>query len=109
MKLQPALTRDPAPYMWEVAVTMAAKPKFRFSPQCEAGLKEQFKSGLEVYKVGLYEFRERIKEAETNIEKLVPMIMAKKSPAILRRIFFTIEHVCCPVCVKAVSRTLALC
>jgi hypothetical protein len=78
MKLQPALTRDPAPYMWEVAVTMAAKPKFRFSPQREAGLKEQFKSGLEVYKVGLYEFRERIKEAETNIEKLVPMIIGEE-------------------------------
>jgi hypothetical protein len=78
MKLQPALTRDPAPYMWEVAVTMAAKQKFCFSPQCEAGLKEQFKSGLEVYKVGLYEFRERIKEAETNIEKLVPMIIGEE-------------------------------
>jgi hypothetical protein len=78
MKLQPALTRDPAPYMWEVPVTMAAKPKFRFSPQCEAGLKEQLKSGLEVDKVGLYEFRERIKEAETNIEKLVPMIIGEE-------------------------------
>jgi hypothetical protein len=64
--------------MWEVAVTMAAKQEFRFSPQCEAGLKEQFKSGLEVYKVGLYEFRERIKEAETNIEKLVPMIIGEE-------------------------------
>jgi hypothetical protein len=46
--------------------------------QCEAGLKEQFKSGLEVYKVGLYEFRERIKEAETNIEKLVQMIIGEE-------------------------------
>jgi hypothetical protein len=78
MNLQPALTRDPASYRWEVAVTMAAKQKFRFSPQREAGLKEQFKSGLEVHEVGLYEFRERIKEAETNIEKLVQMIIGEE-------------------------------
>jgi hypothetical protein len=78
MNQQPALTRAPASYMWEVAVTMAAQQKFRFSPQCEAGLKEQFKSGLEVYKVGLYEFRERIKEAETKIEKLVQMIIGEE-------------------------------
>jgi hypothetical protein len=78
MNLQPALTRDPASYMWEVAVTMAAKQKFCFSPECEAGLKEQFKSGLEVYKIGLYEFRERIKEAETNIEKLVQVIIGEE-------------------------------
>jgi hypothetical protein len=61
-----------------VAVTRAAKQKFRFSPQWEAGLKEQFKSGLEVYKVRLYEFRERIKEAETNVEKLVQMIIGEE-------------------------------
>jgi hypothetical protein len=96
--------------MWEVPVTMAAKPKFRFSPRWEAGLKEQLKSGLEVYKVGLYEFRERIKEAETNIEKFGPNDHRRRNrAAILRRSFFTIEHVCCAVCAKAVSRTLALC
>ena len=78
MNLQPALTRDPASYMWELAVTTAAKQKFCFSPECEAGLKEQFKSGLEVYKIGLYEFRERIKEAETNIEKLVQVIIGEE-------------------------------
>jgi hypothetical protein len=78
MNVQPALTRDPALYMWEVAVTMAAKQKFRFSPECEAGLKEQFKCGLEVYKVGLYEFRERIKEAEANIENLVQTIIGEE-------------------------------
>jgi len=55
-----------------------SQTKVPLFPQREAGLKEQFKSGLEVYKVGLYEFRERIKEAETNIEKLVPMIIGEE-------------------------------
>jgi hypothetical protein len=55
-----------------------SQTKVCFSPECEAGLKEQFKSGLEVYKIGLYEFRERIKEAETNIEKLVQLIIGEE-------------------------------
>jgi hypothetical protein len=78
MTVQPALTKDPAAHMWQVAVKTAAEQKFRFSPECEANLKERFKAGLEVYKVGLYEFRERIKEAETNIEKLVQLIISEE-------------------------------
>jgi hypothetical protein len=65
------LTKDPAVYLWEVAVSTAAKHKFRFSPECEANLKERLKAGLLVYKVGLYEFRERLNEAEEGIEKLI--------------------------------------
>jgi hypothetical protein len=78
MAVLPALTKDPAAYMWEVAVKIAAKQKFRFSPECEAGLKERFKAGLEVHKIGLYEFRERITEAEENIEKLVQLTISEE-------------------------------
>jgi|ERR1700722_7231310 hypothetical protein len=73
MTLQPQLTQDPAEYMWKLAVEIAAKQGFHFSPECEANLKERLKAGLEVYKIGLYEFRERIKEAEESIEKLVQL------------------------------------
>jgi hypothetical protein len=76
MNLQSALTRDPALYMWEVAVTMAAKQKFRFSPSGKQASKNSSNFGL---KVGLYEFRERIKEAETNVEKLVQMIIGEET------------------------------
>jgi hypothetical protein len=58
MTLQPQLTKDPAEYMWKLAVKIAAKQAFHFSPECEANLKERLKAGLEVYKIGLYEFRE---------------------------------------------------
>jgi hypothetical protein len=78
MALQPALTKDPAAHMWALAVEIAARQKFHFSPECETGLKERLKSGLEVYKVGLYEFRERIEEAETSIEKLVQMTISEE-------------------------------
>ena len=78
MDLQSALTRDPGAYMWEVAVKLAAKQNFQFSPECEANLKERFKAGLVVYKVGLYEFRERIKEAETSIERLVDLTISEE-------------------------------
>jgi len=78
MALQPALAKDPAAHMWQVAVRIAAGQKFHFSPECEAGLKERLKAGLEVHKVGLYEFRERIKEAETSIEKLVQLTISEE-------------------------------
>jgi hypothetical protein len=78
MTPQSQLTRDPAAYMWQVAVKVAAKQEFRFSPECEANLKERLKAGLEVYKIGLYEFRERIKEAELSIEKLVDVTISEE-------------------------------
>jgi len=62
-----------------VAVTVAAKEQFKFSPRCEANFKERLKAGLAVYKVGLYEFRERITEAETNIEKLVRLMISEEA------------------------------
>jgi hypothetical protein len=76
---QSPLTKDPAAYLWAMAVSTAAKQKFRFSPECEANLKERLKAGLVVYKVGLYEFRERIKEAEESIEKLVEVTIEEES------------------------------
>jgi hypothetical protein len=78
MTPQPPLIKDPATYMWDLTVSLAAKRKFRFSPECEANLKERFKSCLEVYKIGLYEFRERIKEAESSIEKLVDLTISEE-------------------------------
>jgi hypothetical protein len=78
MTSQTPLTKDPAAYMWEVAVTIAARRQFCFSPECEANLKERLKAGLKVFKVGLYEFRERISEAETNIEKLVQLTISEE-------------------------------
>jgi hypothetical protein len=72
------LTKDPAEYMWELAVKIAAKQGFHFSPECEANLKERLKSGIEVYKIGLYEFRERIKEAEDSIEELVQLTIIEE-------------------------------
>jgi hypothetical protein len=78
MASQSALTKDPAQYMWKLAVEIAAKQSFHFSPECEANLKERLKAGLEVYKIGLYEFRERIKEAEENLAKLVQLTISEE-------------------------------
>jgi hypothetical protein len=78
MSLEPALTKDPAAYMWKLAVKIAAEQKFHFAPPCEASLKERCKAGLQVYKVGLYEFRERITEAEESIKKLVDLTISEE-------------------------------
>ena len=78
MTSQPPLTKDPAAHLWDVAVRTAAKQKFRFAAECEANLKERLGSGIEVYKVGLYEFRDRIKEAEASIETLVQLTISEE-------------------------------
>jgi hypothetical protein len=78
VSLQPPLTKDPAAYMWELAVKRAAEQQFSFAPGCEASLKERCKAGLQVYKIGLYEFRERIKEAEESIAKLVDLTISEE-------------------------------
>jgi hypothetical protein len=78
MSLELALTKDPAGYMWKLALQIAAEQKFHFSPECEAALKERFKAGLQVYKIGLYEFRERTKEAEESIAKLVGLTISEE-------------------------------
>lgn len=76
--MAPPLTKDPAAYMWELAVKIAAEQKFRFAPGCEASLKERCEAGIQVYKIGLYEFRERIKEAEESIAKLVELTISEE-------------------------------
>lgn len=67
----PSVIKHPAGYMWGAAVRAAARHRFKFSLQCESGLKTLLKAGLETHKVGLYEFTERKAEAQGNTEKLV--------------------------------------
>ncbi|MGB6676646.1 MAG: hypothetical protein WBE44_08155 [Terriglobales bacterium] len=78
MATRPPLTEDPKEFLWRWAVRTAAKRKFRFSRECEANLKERLKSGLGIYKVGLYEFRERLEEAEASIEKLIDLTIREE-------------------------------
>jgi hypothetical protein len=82
--------------MWGAAVRAAARYRFKFSLRCENSLKEQLKTGLETYKVGLNEFTERKAEAQRNVEKLVrAMINAQlnKNPAADVLDDWTISHV----------------
>ncbi len=71
MAEEPSLIKHPTGFLWGAAVRAAARHRFKFSIQCENAFKEQLKSGLDVNKVGLYEFTERKTEAQANIEKLV--------------------------------------
>jgi len=66
-----SIIKHPAGHMWGAAVRAAARQRFKFSLQCESGLKERLKAGLETHKVGLQEFTERKAEAQKNVEKLV--------------------------------------
>jgi hypothetical protein len=75
---QPLLIRDPATHLWALAVAIAARQKFKFSAECAANLKERIKAGLKDRKVGLYEFRDRAEEAETNITKLVQLMITEE-------------------------------
>ncbi|HYK49933.1 MAG TPA: hypothetical protein VEU94_09415 [Terriglobales bacterium] len=89
------IIKHPTGFLWGAAVRTAARHRFKFSIQCEACFKERLKSGLEVNKVGLYEFAERKAEAQANIEKLVrAMINAQlaKDPAIDILSEWTIFH-----------------
>lgn len=65
------IIKHPSGFLWGAAVRSAARHRFKFAIQCENSFKDQLKSGLEVNKVGLYEFTERRSEAQANIEKLV--------------------------------------
>ena len=79
------IIKHPSGFLWGAAVRSAARHRFKFSIQCENSLKERLKSGLQVNKVGLYEFTERKSEAQANIEKLIGvMINAQlaKSPTV---------------------------
>ena len=70
------IIKHPSGFLWGAAVRKAARHRFKFSIVCENSFKERIKSGLEVHKVGLYEFAERKAEAQDNIEKLVGAMIA---------------------------------
>jgi hypothetical protein len=72
------LIDDPSNYLWRISVTLAGNQHFHFSTECAAKLREQIKSGLEVHRVGLYEFKERCTEAEANLAKLVEYMIAEQ-------------------------------
>jgi hypothetical protein len=72
------LIDDPLEYLWRIAVALAEKQSFRFSAKCGAILREQIKSGLEVHRVGRYEFKERCQEAEANLAKLIQQMIAEQ-------------------------------
>ena len=65
------MIQKPSGFLWGTAVRAAARHQFKISMRCESVLKEQMNSGLEVNKVGLYEFAERKNEAQGNVEKLI--------------------------------------
>ena len=63
--------QHPPQFLWGAALRAAARGGFKISMGCESVLKQQIKSGLEVNKVGRYEFAKRKTEAQGNIEKLI--------------------------------------
>ncbi len=71
MAEEPSIIQHPSGFLWGAAVRAAARRRFKISMRCESALKERLKSGLEVNKVGLYEFSERKSEAQGNVEKLI--------------------------------------
>jgi hypothetical protein len=71
MAEEPSIIHHPSGFLWGAAVRAAARGRFKISTRCESALKERLKSGLEVNKVGLYEFAERKSEAQSNVEKLI--------------------------------------
>jgi hypothetical protein len=75
MPEKPALVKHPSGYMWGAAVRAAARYRIKFSLPCENNFKERLRSGLDVHKVGLYEFAERKSEAQKNIEKLIRVMI----------------------------------
>ena len=66
-----SIIQHPYGFLWGAAVRAAARRGYKISMRCESALKERLKSGLEVNKVGLYEFTERKSEAQSNVEKLI--------------------------------------
>lgn len=71
MAEEPSIIQHPSGFLWGAAIRTAARHGFKISMRCESALKERLKSGLEVNKVGLYEFAERKSEAQSNVEKLI--------------------------------------
>lgn len=96
MAEEPSIIQHPSGFLWGAAVRAAARHRFKISMRCESALKERLKSGLEVNKVGLYEFTERKNEAQSNVEKLISaMINAQlaKDPTVDILDEWTIFHV----------------
>jgi hypothetical protein len=71
MAEEPSIIQHPSGFLWGAAVRSAARHRFKISMRCESAFKERLKAGLQVNKVGLYEFTERKTEAQSNVEKLV--------------------------------------
>ena len=95
MAEESSIVKHPSGFLWGAAVRAAARHQFKISIRCENAFKEQIKSGLEVNKVGLYEFTERKGEAQSNIEKLVSaMVNAQlaKDPTVDILDEWTISH-----------------
>ena len=68
---EPSIIQHPSGFLWGAAVRAAARHRFKISMRCESALKERLKSGLEVHRVGLYEFTQRKSEAQNNVERLI--------------------------------------
>src|ERR1700686_1685653 len=66
----------PAGLLWGAVVRVPARNQFKISMPCENALKERFMSGLKVNEVGLVEFNQRRTEAQSNVEKLVSVIIS---------------------------------
>src|SRR5690349_14772680 len=95
MAEEPSIIQHPSGFLWGAAVRAAARHRFKISMRCESALKERLKSGLEVNKVGLYEFTERKNQAQSNVEKLISaMINAQmaKDPTVDTLDDWTIFH-----------------
>ena len=77
--MRPSIIRHPDLYLWNVALEAARARDYQFSIRCEEYFRAQVKSGLEVSKVGMYEFAERVPEARANVEKLVAEMISEEA------------------------------
>lgn len=96
MTEEPSIIQHPFGFLWGAAVRVAARHRFKISMPCEVAFKARIKLGLEANNVGLKEFSERKKEAQSNVEKLVTgMIDAQleKGPTVDILDEWTISHV----------------
>jgi hypothetical protein len=69
------LIHHPEAFLWGAAEKAATAREFRFSLRCEAALKDHIHSGMELHRVGRFEFKERANEAAANMQKLVDLMI----------------------------------
>jgi hypothetical protein len=96
MTEEPSIVQHPSGFLWGAVIRAAARHRFKISMPCENALKERFKAGLEVNKVGLNEFTGRKTEAQGNVEKLVAAMISMqlaKNPTADILDEWTIAHV----------------